>query len=92
MGEGCGVGSRGRRDLSRTTGRSAQAPPPRNPGRKRPHPDQSFKPLAAGETESRLPRKARHPLAPSTPHLLVEGVDGVHVRAAAAAAPGPPVT
>lgn len=31
-------------------------------------------------------------LTPSTPHLLVEGVDGVHVRVAAATDPGPPVT
>lgn len=30
--------------------RSVQAPPARNRGRKRPHPDQSFKPQAAGET------------------------------------------
>ena len=44
---------------------------------------------AQGTRESGLP-----PLVPITPHLLVEGVDGVHVRAAAAAAaaPGPPVT
>lgn len=92
MGEGCGVGSRGRRDLPGATGRSAQAPPPRNRGRKRPHPDLSFKPPAAGEATPRLRRQARHPSVPRTPHLLVEGVDGVHVRAAAAAAPGPPVT
>ena len=39
----------------RATGRSAQAPPPRNRGRKRPHPDLSFKPPAAGETTPRLP-------------------------------------
>lgn len=47
----------------------------------------SKSPRAAGEAA----RLARSSPAPGTPHLLVEGVDGVHVRVAAAA-PGPPVT
>lgn len=83
-GEGRGVSPRWRRDLSRL-----QARRPGTRGRKRPLPDSVLgSPRAAGDAA----RLARSRPAPSTPHLLVEGVDGVHVRVAAAAAPGPPVT
>lgn len=90
-----GVGDRAAATSPGHTGPLRAGPPPRNRGRKRPHPDLSFKPQAAGETTAQLPLVGpRHPHVPITPHLLVEGVDGVHVRAAAAtaAAPGPSVT
>lgn len=49
-----GVGARATATSPGHTGPLRAGPPPRNRGRKRPHPDLSFKPQAAGETTVRL--------------------------------------
>lgn len=61
------------------------------------HPNPAAKPQNPAGREKRAPVLVPPPQAPSPAHLLVEGVDGVHVRAAAADGGGgcsgpPPVT
>lgn len=95
-GVGGGGGVRGRR---RGPPPPPQGPRPLRAGPAAPEPGQEASPPRPKLQTSRRREKRRPapaagpaPAAPSTPHLLVEGVDGVHVRAAAAAAPGPPLT